>query len=113
MRATPLALACILAFAAAQAAAADDMAGMKGMTPAAAPAAKTGKGTGVITAVDPKAGTLTIQHGPIPAVGWPAMSMTFKASPTALLKGLKVGQKIGFDAKVKGMAADVTAVRPM
>jgi Cu(I)/Ag(I) efflux system protein CusF len=86
------------------------MAGMQGMS--SAPAAKTGKGTGVITGLDPKAGTLTIQHGPIPAVGWPAMTMTFKATPPALLAGLKVGEKIGFDARVRGTAAEVTAVRP-
>ena len=109
MRASPVALALVLALGVTAAANADDMAGMN-MSQASA--AKTGKGTGVITALDPKAGTLTIQHGPIPAVGWPAMTMTFKATPPALLTGLKVGEKIGFDAKVRGMSAEVTAVRP-
>ena len=75
-------------------------------------AAKSGQGTGVIKAIDSKAGTLTIQHGPIPAVSWPAMTMTFKAKPSTLLKGLKVGQTVGFDTTVRGMDADVTAVRP-
>jgi Cu(I)/Ag(I) efflux system protein CusF len=86
---------------------------MAGMTPkgqgAAAP--KTGHGIGVITALDPKANKLTIKHGPIPAVGWPAMSMTFTATPPSLLKGLKRGQKIAFDVKPKGSAAEVTAVK--
>jgi Cu(I)/Ag(I) efflux system protein CusF len=89
---------------------ADEMSNMKGMS--AAPAAKHGQGTGVIRAIDARAGTLTIQHGPIPGVGWPAMTMTFKATPAALLKGLRVGQTVGFDTTVHGMAADVTAVRP-
>ena len=89
---------------------ADDMANMKGMS--AAPSAKQGKGTGIIKAIDAKAGTLTIKHGPIPAVDWPAMTMTFKAKPASLLTGLKVGQTIGFDTTVRGMDADVTAVRP-
>ncbi len=40
------------------------------------------------------------------------MTMTFKAKPVTLLKGLKVGQTIGFDATVRGAAAEVTAVRP-
>lgn len=80
---------------------------MKGMAMAAA---KTGKGTGVIKAIDANAGKLTIQHGPIPAIGWPAMTMAFKADPPALLNGLKVGQKIGFDVKAAGMDAKVTAV---
>jgi Cu(I)/Ag(I) efflux system protein CusF len=87
----------------------DAMKGMPGM--AMAPAAKTGKGTGVIKAINPSDGTLTIQHGPIPAVGWPAMTMAFKASP-AVLTGLKVGQTVDFDAKVEGMSAEVTAVHP-
>ena len=86
---------------------------MKGMTPMpAAPHAKatTGQGTGVIRAVDQKGGTVTIQHGPIPAVGWPAMTMTFKARPASLLKSLKVGQGVRFDLSVKGYAAEVTAI---
>ena len=87
------------------------MSGMAGMEKQA-PAAKTGKGVGVITAIDPKAATVTIKHGAIPTVGWSAMTMTFKASPPTLLKGLHVGQKIGFDVKTQGMAAEVTAVRP-
>ncbi len=84
---------------------------MKGMG-MKAPAAKFGKGMGVITAIDTRTARLTIKHGPIPAVGWPAMTMAFKADPPTLLKGLKVGQKIGFDVKVQGTAAEVTAVRP-
>ena len=110
MRAIAYAIIGVLTLTAAGAASADDMSNMKGMS--AAPAAKQGKGTGVIKAIDTKAGTLTIQHGPIPAVSWPAMTMTFKATPPALLAGLKVGETIGFDTTVKGMAADVTAVRP-
>jgi Cu(I)/Ag(I) efflux system protein CusF len=85
---------------------------MQGMSMAAPSAAKHGRGDGVIKAIDTAAGTLTIQHGPIPAVGWPAMTMTFKAKPAILLKGLRVGQAISFDCTVRGTAADVTAVRP-
>jgi Cu(I)/Ag(I) efflux system protein CusF len=110
MRAITCALIGVLSFAAASSAGADDMSSMKGMS--AAPAARHGKGTGIIRAIDAKAGTLTIQHGPIPAVSWPAMTMTFKAKPVSLLKGLKVGESIGFDCTVRGMSAELTAVRP-
>ncbi len=48
------------------------------------------------------AGTLAIQHGPIPAGSWPAMTMTFKSAPPALLSGLKVRQTIGFETTVQG-----------
>lgn len=110
MRTVAYAVIGALVLSATAAAAADDMANMKGMS--AAPAGKQGQGTGVIKAINAKAGAVTIQHGPIPAVSWPAMTMTFKAKPATLLKGLKVGQTIGFDTTVRGMDADVTAVRP-
>lgn len=90
---------------------AQSMANMPGMSHAATQA-KTGHGTGVITAIDPKTAKLTIQHGPIPAVSWPAMTMAFKANPPTLLRGLRVGQRIGFDVKVQGASAEVTSVRP-
>ncbi len=95
-------------------AATPSLAGMPNMPgmPNNAAATKTGKGVGVITAFDPKAAKITIEHGPIPSVGWPAMTMTFAAKPPALLKGLKVGQTVAFDTRVQGAAADVTAIQP-
>ncbi len=114
MRAHLLALATILTFAAADAAgaqpAAKPMADMPGMSVPAS-ATKTGKGTGVITEIDAKASTVTIKHQPIAALGWPAMTMGFKANPPSLLKGLKVGQAIGFDAKQGSGLPELTAVR--
>ncbi len=74
-------------------------------------AAKTGKGTGVITEIDAKDATLTIKHGPIATLGWPAMTMSFRAVPPSLLTGLKVGQKIGFDANQGSGLPEVTAIR--
>jgi Cu(I)/Ag(I) efflux system protein CusF len=90
---------------------AQSMANMLSMNHAA-PATKTGQGVGVITAIDPRANTLTIKHGTISVVGWPAMTMTFKATPPALLRGARVGQTVGFDVRTKGMDAEVTALRP-
>jgi Cu(I)/Ag(I) efflux system protein CusF len=109
MRAIAYAIIGVLTLTMAGAAAAD---AMQGMAMSGAPAARHGEGKGVIRAIDAKAGTVTIQHGPIAAVGWPAMTMTFKAKPAKLLTGLKVGETIGFDTTVRGMSADVTAVRP-
>jgi len=73
---------------------------------------KAGKGVGVITALDPKSAKVTIRHGPIPSVSWPAMTMAFKANPPTLLKGLHVGQTVAFDVRTKGMDAEVTAMQP-
>jgi Cu(I)/Ag(I) efflux system protein CusF len=82
-----------------------DMAGMD-----MAPAAKTAKGTGVVTAVDKTAGTITLDHGPIPKAGWPAMTMAFKASPASLLDQVKVGDHVAFDLRLKDGSGEVTAV---
>lgn len=88
------------------------MSDMSGMAMDTDAGAKMGNGVGVITAIDKTAGTLTIKHDAIPAVDWPAMTMAFKATPPALLDGLKVGEKIKFDVTVKGSDAEVTAVTP-
>src|SRR3546814_12738494 len=56
---------------------------------------QTANGRGTVTAVDAAAGTVTIDHGPIPAVGWPAMAMTFKADKAARQNVTK-GDKLTF-----------------
>ena len=109
MRAFTCAIAAaVVALGAAGVATADNM---QGMSMSAAPAAKHGQGSGVIKAIDPGAGTLTIQHGPIPTVGWPAMTMTFKADPPALASAVKAGDRVAFDVKVQGSSNEVTAIR--
>jgi Cu(I)/Ag(I) efflux system protein CusF len=70
---------------------------------------KMGKGTGTVTAIDKAAGKITLDHGPIPEVGWPAMTMAFKASP-ALLNSVAVGDKVAFDVTITGNDGEVTAV---
>jgi len=85
-----------------------DMAKMPGM---AHPGAAAGaQGAGVIKKLDAKGGSVTLQHGPIEALSWPAMTMAFKADP-ALLKGLKVGQEVYFTLKTGG-APEVVAIQP-
>jgi len=71
--------------------------------------AKMGKGTGTVTAIDKAVGKITLSHGPIPEVGWPAMTMTFTAKPE-LLSSAAVGDKVAFDVTVKGTAGEVTAI---
>jgi Cu/Ag efflux protein CusF len=71
--------------------------------------AKMGKGTGTVTAIDKTAGKITLNHGPIPEVGWPAMTMTFTTKPE-LLNSVAVGDKVAFDVTVKGTAGEVTVI---
>ncbi len=75
--------------------------GDKGATATGLPAAgakvETHRGEGTVTAVDPAQASVTLAHGPIASLKWPAMSMDFKVKDAALLRTLKPGQKIVFD----------------
>jgi Cu/Ag efflux protein CusF len=58
---------------------------------------------GTVKKIDEAQGKLTIDHGPIKNLDMDAMSMVFRAGDPAMLKGLKTGDKIKFDAdRVKG-----------
>ena len=72
--------------------------------------AKMAKGRGTVTAIDTTANTITVDHGPIPEAGWPAMTMGFKASP-ALVAQVKTGEKVAFDLKLEGGAGEITAIQ--
>lgn len=72
--------------------------------------AKMAKSTGTVTAIDAASGKITLEHGAIAAVEWPAMTMVFTAKPE-LLKGIAVGDKFDFDLTVSGNAGEVTAIR--
>ncbi len=65
--------------------------------------------TGQIRSVDAQAGTVTIHHGPIAALGWPAMTMTFKATPAAL-RAAKAGQTVRFTLRTPDN--QVVAIQP-
>ena len=82
--------------------------GNMAMAPAA-PAPIMAKGHGTVTAIDKAAGTITLDHGPIPEAKWPAMTMAFKAAP-AITDAVKVGDKVAFDLTLTGNAGEVTAV---
>ena len=94
----------------AEAAESDAMAGdMGNMNMPAQGAAKMAKGNGTVTAIDKAAGTVTLDHGPIPEANWPAMTMAFKAKPE-LLDSVKVGDKVAFDLVLKDGAGEVMAI---
>lgn len=76
----------------------------------AEPAAKMARGTGTVKIIDKAAGTITLEHGPIAEVHWPAMTMAFKAAP-ALIDSVKVGDKVAFDVTITGNAGEVTAIQ--
>lgn len=104
---TAAAAAALAVSGAAYAQAAHDMSKMPGMEH---PVAAGAQGAGVIKKLDAKGGSVTLQHGPIAALSWPAMTMTFKADP-ALLKDLKVGQQVAFTVKTDA-GPEVVAIQP-
>jgi Cu(I)/Ag(I) efflux system periplasmic protein CusF len=55
---------------------------------------------GQVTKVDQSAGKITIKHGPAKRLGMESgMTMVYKAQDPALLKAVKAGNKIKFDAE--------------
>ena len=75
------------------------------------PAHRSAKGVGVVTEIDAKEAVVTLKHQPIPALGWPSMTMPFRANPPSLLNGLKVGQKVAFDTREADGLPEITAIR--
>ncbi len=52
---------------------------------------------GTVDEIDRQAGTVSLSHGPVPSLKWPAMTMEFKVANAALLQGLKPGAVVAFE----------------
>ena len=86
---------------------------MKGMDMAPKPAAgvaATHKASATVTKIDREAGTVTLAHGPIPTLNWPAMTMAFKVKDKQLFEKLAVGRKVHAKLVQDGKGYAVTAV---
>jgi len=69
--------------------------------------------TGTVNAVDPAQHKIKVSHNPIPAIGWPAMTMEFGVAPSVDLRGLKPGTRIDFTMEqAKGGMYEVQSVTP-
>ncbi len=69
------------------------------------------EGSGTVTAIDAAAGTVTLNHGPIAAIEWPAMTMQFTAEDSAMLQGIDVGDSVTFEIKSAAESQVITAIR--
>ena len=80
-----------------------------GATPATAPVQKAAEqpaaSTGKVNRVEAGKKVVNLTHGPIPALGWPAMTMDFGVTPAVDLSGVKVGDTVAFTVgkDAKGM----------
>lgn len=84
---------------------------MSDMPAQPATAAVSVQGTGTITDVDANGGTVTIDHGPIGAISWPAMNMQFKAEDPSILKGIAKGDRVVFVLKSETETGLVTRIQ--
>ena len=73
--------------------------------------AQSHKGVGTVKKVDPAGGKVTIAHGPIPTMKWPAMSMTFTVKNKALLGKLSRDKKVEFEFVEQGSNYVITSVK--
>lgn len=76
---------------------------------AMAQTAKTASATGIVESIDAGAGKITLAHGPVDALGWPAMTMGFKATPEQIAS-VKVGQQVQFEFASQGMDATIIKI---
>jgi len=72
---------------------------------------KAHKGAGTVKKVDPAGGKVTIAHGPIPTMKWPAMSMTFTVKDKALLGKFSQDKKVEFEFVEQGSNYVITSVK--
>lgn len=59
-------------------------------------AAEAISGAGTVNAVDAVKRTINVTHEPIPAIGWPTMTMDFAVAEGTDLSGLTEGAQIDF-----------------
>lgn len=76
--------------------------------PASAAAASTFTGQGKVESVE--AGSLTISHGDIPALGWPPMTMGFDKPNSKAFPEVKPGDNVHFEFKKKGEDYELVSV---
>lgn len=65
---------------------------------------------GEVRRVSPETGKVTLRHGPLTNLDMPGMTMVFTATDPKLLDGLKVGDKVRFNADKKDGTYVVTAI---
>jgi len=67
------------------------------------------KATGTVTKVDKN--KVTIKHGPVESMKWPAMSMAFTVKDKSLMDKMKKDEKVDFEFVQQGKDYVVTSVK--
>jgi Cu(I)/Ag(I) efflux system protein CusF len=67
---------------------------------------------GEVKKIDESAGKITLKHGPIKSLGMDeGMTMVFRVKDSAMLKQVKVGDKVQFEAEEAAGAYTVTKMQ--
>ena len=66
---------------------------------------------GKVTEIDLKAGRITLEHEPIPALNWPSMTMGFKVRDPKLISTLKANDAVEFELSPKPEDGDYVIER--
>lgn len=72
-------------------------------------AMQTASAEGTVTAIDADAGTITVVHGAVPEIKWPAMTMGFEADEQ-LRQDVAVGDTISFEFTTGGGGNTITSI---
>ena len=69
-------------------------AGANDVTQGEQPTGEVHTGSGDITEIE--GDRVTISHGPVESIDWPAMTMAFQAESSGMLEGLNIGDPVEF-----------------
>jgi len=69
------------------------------------------KASGVVTKVDAGKGKVSIKHGPVQSLKWPAMTMVFTVKDKAVMGKLAKDKKVDFEFKEEGKDYVITSVK--
>jgi Cu(I)/Ag(I) efflux system protein CusF len=89
-----------------------NMPGMEKKEAPKAAAAKTAAGTGTVTALNTAGRKVTLEHGPMPEMNWPAMKMEFGVASAVDLSKVKAGDKVRFTITSSGSAHTIQSISP-
>jgi len=88
------------------------MGGTREAPPMSGVRAPTSMSNGEVRSVDAATGELTLRHGPLTNLDMPAMTMVFRVKDPAMLRQVKVGDKVRFVAERSGDDLVVIALQP-
>ena len=74
-------------------------------------AAAPQRASGVVKSVNLEKGTVSIAHGAITALKWPAMTMGFSAAEPKLLQNLQPGARVEFEFVQQGSRYVITSLK--